>query len=96
MLIPIDFILYRGQENELRYLEFQGTYDSATGRIYNRNGSVPHLTFENAVVVSGERKRCPCCRNWLDRTPATDVLHLDGCFDLPPFFRPVLGRDFGL
>lgn len=84
--IPIDFILYRGQDNELRLLEFEGAYDPEHGHIYNRDGSTPTLPFAEPVVVAGERGRCPCCQKWLTYTPGTDVLHPDGRVGHVPHF----------
>lgn len=85
-IIPIDFILYRGQENELRLLEFEGAYDPERGNIYNRDGSTPTLPFTEPVVVAGERGRCLCCKEWLDLTPCTDILSQDGRVSHIPHF----------
>lgn len=76
--IPIDFILYRGKDNELRFLEFEGAYDPEHGHIYNRDGSIPQLPIREPVVVAGNRGRCPCCQQCLTATPGTDVLYPDG------------------
>lgn len=85
-LIPIDFILYRGKDNELRFLEFEGAYDQERGNIYNRDGSIPTLPFTEPVVVAGEKGRCPCCSAWLDLTPCTEILAQDGRVSHIPYF----------
>jgi hypothetical protein len=85
-LIPIDFILYRGKDNELRFLAFEGAYDPERGHIYNRDGSTPTLPFSESVVVAGEKGRCPCCGEWLELTPCTDVLSQDGRVSHVPHF----------